>query len=85
MWSPDSAPGAYSIEYLTTRKYAPIHDLALAGREPHTVVTILLFGWLLFRVHLRRIAIAPPYFKYTHCLDTKEEACKQLGETQDAG
>lgn len=78
VFSPSSAFGAFSIDYLTTRRYAAVHQLALTGQTPHVVVTICLFGWLLFRVHLRKIAIAPPHFKYTCLLDTGEEVCEVL-------
>ncbi len=78
IFSHSSESGAFSIEYLTTREYAPVHGLALAGQTPHAVVTICLFGSLLFRVHLCRIAIAPPYFRYTSLLDTGEEVCEVL-------
>ena len=87
--SPASTLDVFSIEYLTSRRYAPVHGLALAGRSPHVVVTICLFGWLRFRVHMLRIAIAPPYFRYTCLLDTGEELCELIedrnrGEYDDA-
>jgi hypothetical protein len=83
--SPESPldPDAVSIDYLTTRTYAPVHGLALHGQTPHVVVSICLFGWLLFRVHLRRIAIGPPHFKYTCYLDTGTEDCEILQDKTD--
>jgi hypothetical protein len=80
VWLPARAAGVFSIEHLTTRRYAPVHHLSLAGQTPHAVVTICLFGWLLFRVHLRQVAIPPPHFRYTHCLATGDEDCEQVEE-----
>lgn len=77
VFSPARGAEAFSIEYLHTPEYLPVHGLSLDGQSPAAVVTICLFGWLLFRVHLRRIAIAPPYFKYTLLLDTGEELIEQ--------
>ena len=78
VFEPSSDRQVFSIQYLTTRKYAPVHGLALAGMTPHVVVTICLFGWLLFRVHLHQIAIGSPHFKYTCYLETGEEGCEVL-------
>jgi len=75
----------YSVEYLTTRKYAPIHRIALAGMSPHVVVTICLFGWLLFRVHFQRIAIPPPNYRYSCNLDNGEEFFEVLNEGSYSG
>jgi len=71
----------FSIERLTTRKYAPVHFLGLNGTSPHVVVTICLFGWLLFRVHFLQIGIRPPYYRYVCHLDTGEEYCELLNES----
>ena len=62
-----------SVEELTTRRYAPLHSLTLAGATPHATVTVCLFGWLAYRVHLRRIALASTNSRYVSILDTGEE------------
>jgi hypothetical protein len=70
----------YSVEELKTQRYAPVHRLKMAGMTPHVVVTIWLFGWLAYRVHLRQIAIPPPHFGYTCSLETGDEQCEILDE-----
>jgi hypothetical protein len=69
---------AIEIERLQTSKYQPLHGLAMGHDDDHAVLTICLFGWLVFRVHLRQIALAPPHFIYTCKLDTGEEYCAEL-------
>lgn len=76
-------PEAYSIEYLTSREYSPVHGLALIG-SPHVVVRICLFDWLRFRVHFHRLAVGAPYFAYMCLLDSGDEDCKVLEERTPA-
>jgi hypothetical protein len=77
----------YSVEELTTRRYAPLHRLALAGAAPHAIVTICLFGWVVYRVHLLQIAVASIDSTYTCLLDAGEEqfdVLDQGGKTRPA-
>jgi hypothetical protein len=70
---------AFSVEYLTSHKYSPVHGLLLAG-HPYVVVSVCLFDWLRFRVHFPQIAVARPYFAYSCLLDSGEEALKEWNE-----
>jgi hypothetical protein len=73
-------PEAYSIEYLRSREYSPVHGLALVG-SPHVVVGICLLNALRFRVHLSRLNVGPPYVAYM-CLsiqDKKTAGCWKSG------
>lgn len=69
---------AIEVERLHTSKYRPLHGLAMEHDADHAIVTICLLGWLVFRVHLRQIALAPPHFIYTCELDTGREYCAEL-------
>lgn len=73
-----------AVEYLTTREYSPLHTLSLEGR-PHVVVTIRIFGWILFRVHFRRIGLAAPTFRYACLLDTGDEVCEVVPSSNAGG
>jgi hypothetical protein len=69
----DKAGSAYRVEYLSTRKYLPLHGLGLEAPAPHSVVRICLFGWLVYRVHLLDLAIQGPRVVYEHRLDESRE------------
>ncbi len=69
----DKIGAAYDVEYLSTRKYSPLHALGLEAPGPHSVVRICLFGWAVYRVHLHNLAIRGPRAIYEHRLDTKRE------------
>jgi len=65
------------IEHLTTRKYRPLHGLALED-DGHVIVNICLFGWLFYRVHLLRLQIPPPFFAYSCDLSSGEEGMSMI-------
>lgn len=62
------------VEGLTSRRYRPIHGLALEDAG-HAVVHICLFGWIHYRVHLLRVRTRPPFFAYTCDLAEGVEHC----------
>lgn len=66
------------VEHLTSRKYQPLHGLALEADEGHAVVHICLFGWIHYRVHLLAICTQPPFFAYTCDLAEGTEHCDIL-------
>ena len=78
----DGRSDFHEIEYLTSGKYAPIHGLAIVGL-PHVVVTICLFDWLRYRVHLKRIAVNPPDWIYGHQLDTGRDGWEPLADNDE--
>lgn len=69
---------SFSVERFRTRKYRPMHGLALEHAAPHAVIAINLFGYLLYRVHLRTVSINSPRFRYTCDLETKEEFFEEI-------
>jgi hypothetical protein len=71
----------FTVEPLTTREYAPVHGVALVGDRPHAVIKVCLFGWLLFRIDLHQVAVAPPHYKYTHALDDGTEEIEPINAT----
>lgn len=74
---------AIQLEWLTSRRYRPLHGLAMEQCSDHTVVRVCLFGWLVCRVHLRTVGLlSRPYFIYTCELDTGEEYCAELPNHQ---
>jgi hypothetical protein len=48
---------SYSVERFRTRKYRAMHGLALEHAAPYAVITINLFGYLLYRVHLHTVSM----------------------------
>lgn len=66
------------VERLRSSKCRPLHGLAMEHPGDHATVTICMFGWLIFRVHLRQVALRPPYYIYTCELNTGEEYCAEL-------
>lgn len=54
----------FSIENLRG-SYAPVHQLRLwTGEDDHVIVDVVLFGWIVYRVHLHRVALRPTKFGY---------------------
>lgn len=76
--SPETA--IYTIEELTSRRYQPLHCLALTGMTPHATVIISLLGWSVYRVHLRQIAVPSTNSRYTCYLTTGHEDFEILNE-----
>jgi uncharacterized protein YlaI len=75
-------PDFHEVEYLTSRKYTPIHGLAIVGL-PHVAVTICFFDWLRYRVHLKRVAVNPPNWIYGHQLDTGSDGWEPLPDKDE--
>ncbi len=75
----DLSPKLVSVERLYAEDAKPFHGLIFEGNDPHAKVQIRLFGQLAFRVHLLRLAVGGPRFRYTHDLTTNEEEVVQFG------
>ena len=73
---PDTGP--FQVERLHAAEYRPFHGICLEGNNPHASVQIRLFGWLAFRVHFLRLAVAGPRFIYTHFLDSGIEDIRDI-------
>jgi hypothetical protein len=82
IWDERPRPDFHEIEYRTSQKYTPIHGLAIVGL-PHVVVTICLFDWLRYRVHLKRVAVNPPNWIYGHQLDTGDDGWTPLTDDSE--
>jgi hypothetical protein len=77
IWDGKARPDSHEIQYWAGQDYTPVHGIAFVGL-PYAVVTICLFDWLRYRIHLKRIAVNPPDWGYSHRLDSGEEAWAPL-------
>jgi hypothetical protein len=77
IWDGKARTDFHEIQYWMSRDYTPVHGIAFIGL-PYAGVTICLFDWLRYRVHLKRIAVNPPNWGYSHRLDTGEEGWAPL-------
>ncbi len=75
-----SSSDTYEVERFHTRKYQPMHGLALEQAKPWAVVAINLFGWLFFRVHLRTVSVNSPRYLYTCDLEANKEYFEEIEE-----
>ncbi len=66
------------VERLSSNRYEPFHGIFFEGNDPHAIVQIRLFGWLVFRVHFLRLFIGGSRFVYTHNLDTNHESIQMI-------
>lgn len=76
---------AIQVERLSSNKYEPFHGVFFEGNDPYAKVQVRLFGWLVFRVHFRRLSIQGPRFVYTHRLDSKLEDVQIIDEHDKPG
>ncbi|MCP5109263.1 MAG: HNH endonuclease [bacterium] len=73
-------PDFCSVEPLRGKEYQPIHGLSFDPSERHATVLVVLFGWLIYRVHFHGIVIGDSEFlAFTFHLDSKAVA-PQLGK-----
>jgi len=73
------------IERLHAQDYDPIHALTLRQAQPHVVVEVMLFRWLVFRVHFLRICTSVNLFAYVLNLQDASEATRSLEAEQPEG
>ena len=64
----------YAVERLCASLYEPFHGIVFEGNDPYTKVQIRLFGWLVFRVHFKNLAVEGHRCVYTHLLDSNKES-----------
>ena len=62
----------YAVERLCASEYKPFHGIVFEGNDPYAKVQIRLFGWLVFRVHFKNLAVDGHRFAYTHLLDSNK-------------
>lgn len=74
----------YSVERLSASEYKPFHGIVFEGNDPYAKVLIRLFGWLAFRVHIKRLAVGGHRFIYTHQLDSNEEDVRIVNREEGA-
>ena len=70
----------FQVERLNVNEYKPFHGVVLERNKPYAQVQIRLFGWLTFRVHLKKIRVHAPRCAYTHFLDTNVEDFRIIDE-----
>lgn len=63
----------YAVDRLCASQYKPCHGIIFEGNDPYAKVQIRLFGWLVFRVHFKNLAVDGRRFVYTHLLDLNKE------------
>jgi len=59
------------IEHLTSRHYSPYHKIYPELLETEIVINIILFGWLVYRVHLKGFRLSSADFVYLEDLRNK--------------
>jgi len=64
---------SYLVERLNMPEYKPFPGIVFEGNQPYAKVSILLVGWLAFRVHFKYLAVEGHRFSYMHKLDSNTD------------